>query len=394
MHEEPTEAAPPTEAPAPPAGPGRAHRVTAWLLSGLGVAVVVVVLAGFFVHLPYAVISPGSASPLDSSVVTIEGAPTYEHDGEVLYLTVRVSGSDPTVWKLVTSWLDPDKEVVERESVVGCLSDTENIAYNTRLMQQSQDDATKVALERLGDAVTASAPEVVITDVSAGGVPEAGETLQCDDAPATGVLRAGDQIVAIDDQPVTALEDVSRLIDASSPGDVVRVTVVRDGATETLDVTTGGRESDGGPCLSDARGSASPCLGIAVQSFVQYDFPIDVDFDLARVGGPSAGLAFTLAIIDDLTPGDLTGGARVAVTGAIASDGSVLPVGGVEQKATTARTNDVDLMIVPRAEVAQARRGAEGLRVVGVDTIDDALAALERAGGAPVPPPTSTPARS
>jgi PDZ domain-containing protein len=133
---------------------------------------------------------------------------------------------------------------------------------------------------------------------------------------------------------------------------------------------------------------------MVVQSFVQYDFPIEVNFDLARVGGPSAGLAFTLAIIDDLTPGDLTGGKRIAVTGAIAADGSVLPVGGVEQKAITARNDDVDLMLVPRAEARQARRGADDLRVVGVRTIDDALAALEAAGGAPVPPPTSTPARS
>jgi PDZ domain-containing protein len=379
MHEETT------EDDAPP-GPSRGRRIAGWVLSGLGIALVVVVLAGFVVHLPYVVISPGDASPLDDAVLTIDGAPTFEHDGEVLYLTVRVSGSDPSVWRLVTSWLDPDKEVVERERVVGCLSDAENLALNRRLMEQSQDDATKVALERLGHTVVAAPPEIVITEVRAGAA--------CGDAPAAGTLRAGDQIVAIDGQPVTELDDVSRLLDAHSPGDVVRVTVVRDGATEALDVTAGGREATGAPCTADAPASADPCLGMVVQSFVQYDFPIDVSFDLARVGGPSAGLAFTLAIIDDLTPGDLTGGKRTAVTGAITADGSVVPVGGVEQKAITARNDDVDLMLVPRAEVREARRGAGELRVVGVATIDDALAALEAAGGDPVPPPTSTPARS
>jgi PDZ domain-containing secreted protein len=110
--------------------------------------------------------------------------------------------------------------------------------------------------------------------------------------------------------------------------------------------------------------------------------------------GPSAGLAFTLAIIDDLTPGNLTGGKRVAVTGTITSDGLVGPVGGVEQKAITARHNGVSLMIVPKSELKDARQGAGNIRVVGVDTIDEALAALEKAGGSPVPPASPVAARS
>ena len=85
----------------------------------------------------------------------------------------------------------------------------------------------------------------------------------------------------------------------------------------------------------------------------------------------------------------------VAVTGAIAPDGTVGAVGGVEQKAITARTNGVQLMLVPQSRGRGTRaRGAGGVRVVGVRTIDDALGALQEAGGAPVPPPTSTPARS
>ena len=110
-----------------------------------------------------------------------------------------------------------------------------------------------------------------------------------------------------------------------------------------------------------AQGSTSgtTCLGISTQEFETYQFPINVKINTELVGGPSAGLAFTLAIIDDLTPGSLTGGKRVAVTGTIQADGSVGEVGGVEQKAITARTNGVQLMIVPKSEVRgrQARRG-------------------------------------
>ena len=105
-----------------------------------------------------------------------------------------------------------------------------------------------------------------------------------------------------------------------------------------MTIVAGKASKDRASCVA-AGGSTSgtTCLGITSQEFVTYKFPIDVKIDTQLVGGPSAGLAFTLAIIDDLTPGALTGGKRVAVTGTIAPDGSVGAVGGVEQKAITAR---------------------------------------------------------
>jgi PDZ domain-containing protein len=256
-------------------------------------------------------------------------------------------------------------------------------------MQQSQDTAKDVALTRLGYTVEADPPEITVVEV-------------CQGAPAYQHLQAGDQVLAIDDQPVAALEDVAPLVEQRKPGEPVDVTYLRDGGQLTTTVPTGRWEVDGDSsngvrrCVPvdkvQAKGEA--CVGAAMQPFVTYTFPVDVTIDTQMVGGPSAGLAFTLAIIDDLTEGDLTGGRRVAVTGTIAPDGSVGPVGGVEQKAITARHNDVDLMIVPKSELADAKRGAGSVRVVGVDNVDEALAALQRNGGAPVPPPSSFAARS
>ncbi|MFI5046391.1 MAG: PDZ domain-containing protein [Acidimicrobiia bacterium] len=380
--------------PPAPAGPpprnerSRRRRIAATVGWTVGALLLVVVLAGFFVHLPYVIISPGSATPLDQSVVTIEGAPTYGSAGNLLYLTVRVSGSDPNVWKYLTASIDPDQQVVKREAVVGCLSDADNVRYNADLMSQSQDDATKVALERLGYTVTASAPRLTVIEA-------------CRGVPAAGALQVGDEIVAIDGKSVTDGAALAAAVRTFEPGHPIPVTVVRDGETRTVDVPTGEfvpdkRAGSGARCAAPGvkGGTGEPCFGILLQSFVDYQFPIDVKFDLARIGGPSAGLAFTLAIIDDLTPGDLTGGARVAVTGTIAPDGTVGPVGGVEQKAITARHQGVDLMIVPRAELKDARAGAGDVRVVPVDSLDGALAALQRHGGAAVPPPTTTAARS
>jgi PDZ domain-containing protein len=124
--------------------------------------------------------------------------------------------------------------------------------------------------------------------------------------------------------------------------------------------------------------------GIVTQTDRRHSLPVDVRIDTARVSGPSAGLAFTLAVIDDLTPGDLTGGAAVAVTGTIAEDGAVGPVGGVAQKAVVAREAGARLLLVPAGEVAEARARAGGVRVVGVRTLDDALDVLTRRSGVPV----------
>jgi Lon-like protease len=385
----PAPAPAPVPASTPVASRRRAHTLWAWVLSGIGVLLVVAVIAGFFVHLPYVIISPGSATPLDSSVVQITGAQTYPHAGNVLFLTVRVTTHDPSLWRLATAWLDSDQDVEKRTAVVGCLSDTENQQFNTQLMDQSQNDAKYVALTRLGYQVPADPPVFRVVEV-------------CRGVPAYGKLHVGDEIVGVDGHTVNAATDIAPLVRAHHPGDPVTVAYARNGTNGTATIVAGKVRGEGTATATCApvrrREAGTPCLGITSEGFVSYQFPIDVQIDTFRVGGPSAGLAFALAIIDDLTPGALTGGERVAITGTIAPDGSVGEVGGVEQKAITARTNGVQLMIVPKAEVKDARRGAGSVRVVGVSTVDEALAALAAAGGVPVrtpvPPPASTAARS
>jgi len=382
---EPIPGAPVPPPPEPPEGTrGRRHTVLAVVLSTIGVLLAVVAVAGFVIHLPYVIISPGSATPLDSSVVQIDGAQTYPHDTSVRFLTVQVSTHDPNVWRVVTSWLDPDRDVEDRDTVQGCLSDAQNVAFNTELMDQSQNDAKYVALTRLGYAVQPDPAQIRVVQV-------------CRDAPAHGKLEVGDQVLAVDGKDVTDVQEVGPLVQAHQPGDDVAVTFDRNGTTRTTTIVAGkvvGPQDDQSCAKVHGATGGTPCLGITSQEFVTYQFPINVKIDTRLVGGPSAGLAFTLAIIDDLTPGSLTGGKQVAVTGTIGPDGSVGAVGGVEQKAITARTNGVQLMIVPKREVAAARRGAGNVRVVGVKNIDQALDALRAAGGSEVPPPSTTAARS
>jgi PDZ domain-containing protein len=379
--------APPPELPARTRS--RKHTVLAVVLSTVGVLIAVVVVAGFLIHLPYVIISPGSATPLDAQVVQIDGAQTYpEGSGNIRFLTVQVSTREPNVWRVVTSWLDPDRDVEKRSNVQGCLTDAQNQQFNTDLMDQSQNDAKYVALTRLGYTVPANPVQVRIVEV-------------CRDAPAHGELETGDQVLSVDGTAVADATAIGEQVRAHKPGDHVTITYDRNGVTRTASITAGKYRVEGsGPSATQtcvaANGSTSGsiCLGVSSQEFVTYQFPINVKINTQLVGGPSAGLAFTLAIIDDLTPGSLTGGKQVAVTGTINPDGTVGEVGGVEQKAITARTNGVQLMIVPKQEVADAKRGAGDVRVVGVSTVEQALDALHEAGGAEVPPPSTTAARS
>lgn len=385
--------APPPPPPPPPELPtstrSRKHTVLAVVLSSVGVVLAIVVVAGFLIHLPYVIISPGSATPLDGQVIQIHGAQTYPDDsGNLRFLTVRVSTSEPNVWRVVASWLDPDRAVEDRDSVQGCLTDAQNQQFNSDLMDQSQNDAKYVALTRLGYSVPANPVQIRVVEV-------------CRDAPAHDALETGDQVLAVDGGDVADVSEIGAKVQAHRPGDRISVTFDRNGVTRTASITAGKVHTEGTgenatqSCIP-ARGSTTgtACLGVSSQEFVTYQFPIDVKINTQLVGGPSAGLAFTLAIIDDLTPGSLTGGKQVAVTGTIAPDGSVGEVGGVEQKAITARTNGVHLMIVPKSEVADARRGAGDVRVVGVKDVAEALDALHEAGGVEVPPPSTTAARS
>ena len=372
MHEDlaapPGPSAPPDPPPGddahPPAGGPprrRGHAWAPWIAGILTLLVLGALAAAAFIHVPYVIISPGDATPLDASVLQVHGAPTYQHEGDLLFLTVAVSSRDPNLYRYLFAKLDDDASVQKREAVIGCAGYAESTRLSVDEMTQSQDAAKTVALRRLGYDVPDEPSRVQIVDVLC-------------DGPADGRLQLGDVIVAVDGTPVSTADEVRPLIVAHAPGETVTFGVERDGARRDVRVKLGKREG-------------ASYAGIVTQTDRRHRIPIDVTIDTARVSGPSAGLAFSLAIIDELTPGNLTGGRDVAITGTINEDGTVGPVGGVAQKAVTARRAGAKLMIVPVDEVKDARARAGDMKVVGVRTIDDALAALAAHGGASIAAP-------
>ena len=306
---------------------------------------------------------PGTAIAT-SGRVEAEGIEVFDPDGEILLLTVAID-SELTVFDWVRSSIDDTIELRSRESVYGDRSDAEQRQHNRHLMDSSKDAATIVALEHLGvDA--ADFTGVLFLETVAGG-------------PADGLLEATDVILSIDGTAVTTVASLRAVLEELEPGETTVVTVENFETSERRDVelTLGTHPDHGGPFIG---------LSGITERVERSPLPFEVDIASGAVGGPSAGLAFTLVMLDVLTPGELTGGKRIAVTGAIRLDGSVGDVGGVAQKAVTARNAGAQMIIVPEASVDDALAGAGDIPVVGVATLDDALQALVGAGGEPVIP--------
>ncbi len=291
--------------------------------------------------------------------VMLEGIERFDPAGDILFTTVSID-SRVSVFDWARAVIDDTTDLRPRESVFGDRSSQEQREYNAALMQESKDTAVVVALEYLGvDAYEA-------TGVGFSGVVEG--------TAAAGRLTPGELIVAVDGEPVTTVDSLLQLIRARPPGTVITLTLLRQSTGERSRVRltlSAHPDNDGG------------FIGLSgVREWVKVStLDFEIDIASASIGGPSAGLAFTLALIDLLTPGELTGGLPVAVTGRILLDGAVGNVGGVAQKAAAARNAGARLFIVPEDMEHEALSAAGGMPVVGVATLQDALAALGDLGG-------------
>jgi len=327
------------------------------VLTALTVLLCMAALAMTFVRLPYFTFMPGSVNPLSERVVVLRGE-RFPATGEVYFTTVR-QDSSVNGWEYLRTLVDGSVLLVGEDAVLGDRSRDENREFNMQLMRVSKSTAEAVALRHLGlDPYRA-------TGVGMSSVRE----------PAADHLTTGDVIVAVDGVSTMKAEDLIEAIHSRYPGDVVVIDIEAvDGSDpRTVSVTLGTREDD--PTIG--------FLGIGPQTRWEdvEDLPVDVGVRTDQVGGNSAGLALTLAILDLLTPGELTGGLQVAGTGTIDLEGQVGPIGGIRQKVIAARRAGMDVLLVPRNELPEALDVAGDLQVEGVATLDEALMALAGLGG-------------
>lgn len=314
-------------------------------------------LASSFVTLPYYAIAPGSARRVDDLVRVSDASKAFPPKGKVLFTTVALYRVKPLDY--VQSWFDKNIDVVPEKAILGDAHPTQLDKINLQEMTDSKQVAVAVALRRLG--AKEQGKGTLVIDVGQG-------------TAASGRLRAGDVITAIDDAPTLLQQDAVAAIRAHRPGDHARLRVEGPsaGTPRTEDVVFGKNPETGATYLG---------VNLATKDD-HFDVPYSVSIDSGKVGGPSAGLAFTLEVLDVLTPGELTGGRHVAVTGTIEPDGSVGEVGGVAQKTAAVRAAGASYFLVPAQEAKEARAHAGSrLRIVPVGNLDQALDALRSFGG-------------
>jgi Lon-like protease len=326
------------------------------LIAGFS-AVVIATLAALL-PVRYAVLHPGPVLNTLGQVkgkplIAISGQKTYPTSGQLDLTTVSVSGGPDrpiTLVQVISGWLDRTSAVVPEEEVfTPGRTQQETDAENQAEMVSSQESATAAALATLKIAVP--------TTLSVAGVEPS--------APAAGVLQAGDVIRAVNGTAITDLEKLRSVLQSTKAGDSVQVEVRRKAGTRTLTARTIASDQDG-----------HTVLGVYINP--TFKFPFSVKIQIEDIGGPSAGMMFALGIIDTLTPGDLTGGKKIAGTGTIDADGRVGPIGGIRQKLVGAQRAGARYFLAPAENCAEVRKHIpDGLTVIKVGTLDAAHDAVE-----------------
>ncbi|MGV0715218.1 PDZ domain-containing protein [Mycolicibacterium sp. XJ662] len=320
------------------------------------VALVPILVFGVLVSLvvvPFVSLGPGptfnTLGEVDGQpVVQIEGADVYPTSGQLNMTTVS-QRDGLTLGQALVLWLSGREQLLPRELVYPPGKTREEInEANTTDFRRSERSAEYAALLFMDYPMA-----VTVENVN-------------DPGPSAGKLEDGDAIDGVNGEPVANLEEFQALIKETRPGDTVVLDYRRkDGPPGEATITMGEHpEGEQG------------YLGIGVLDAPWA--PFSIDFNLANIGGPSAGLIFSLAVVDKLTPGDLSDGHFVAGTGTITGDGHVGAIGGITHKMLAARESGATVFLVPAENCAEAKSAPqEGLELVKVDTLTTAVDALE-----------------
>ncbi|MGW2230866.1 YlbL family protein [Streptomyces formicae] len=343
------------------------RRTTTMLASTL--MLIALLCAGVLIKVPYSEMSPGpTVNTLGDHdgepVLQISGHKTYPTTGNLNMTTVRVTSADykMNLAEAVYGWLAHDNIVVPHDTLYpDGKTEQQSSQENAEEFSQSQESAKVAALKELDIPVKS---QVVAATVFKNG-------------PAEGKLHAGDVIKKVDGAPVKEWPDVAKLVTKHKAGEDVVFTVVP--VKEAAAAEKAGKEPTRTEDVKMTTEKAKDGRAVVgIEAGTDHTFPFTIDIKLADVGGPSAGLMFALGIVDKLTPEDLTGGKFVAGTGTIEVDGKVGPIGGIEMKTVGAREKGAEYFLTPKDNCATAAKDVpDGLTLIKVDTIDDAVKSLK-----------------
>jgi len=326
------------------------RRVTPLRIAGGGVAVfLATLLILYVVPSDKYLLLPDIAHPV-APLVKVEGAHTPSGAGAIYFLDVIERKASEL--EALFPWIHPDGTLVPAADILPpCSTAGEAERAQLQEMAFSQRVAATVALRRLGYHVVVRPTGVMVSQLIGG-----------THAPCN--LQPMDVVVSVDGTPTPTEASLHKALGRVTPGDDVTLRIRRAGKLMTLRLRT-----------VDDRGRA--LVGFVPNQSATFKLPFRVSIDAGNVGGPSAGLAFALEVMQQLGR-NVTHGHRVAATGEMELNGAVAPIGGVRQKVVDAHRAGVQVLLVPAGNnTRDARRYApKGLRVIPVRTLGQALRAL------------------
>jgi PDZ domain-containing protein len=353
--------------PTPPPAPDQARWPYALAAGFLALGLVVLLL--WPVRLPFFAMSPGPIEAVADIVAVEDGVAVYDSAGEIYLLTVSITSQEVNAFEWVEAQLDEKVDLIERERIrPSGVSREEVTRSNLEAMDGSIEAAIFVALGRLGYEVGFAGEGVEVIQVVEG-------------APADGAIELGDRFTVVAGQEITTSDQAAEIIRSYEIGDTITLEGFRldDPATihdedparspVTVEITLAPHP--------DIEGA--PMVGVVFDTIaLEMILPVDIDIESGNIGGPSAGLAFTLSLIDLLSSEDLTRGHVIAATGTIRFDESVGAIGGVRQKVYAARAAGVDAVFVPTDNYEDALTAAgDDIAIVSIGTLQDALDYLD-----------------
>ena len=298
--------------------------------------------------------APGLALAVEP-MVHVPPEHLYTHSGSLI-LTSVFAQTPIIAAEWLFGQLSPVAKIVPPPSVIpDNTTPQEQARQGFQMLDQSTTTAVVVGLRLAGYATALVGKGVKVVSLQA-------------DSLAQGLLQSGDVITGLNGQPIRTTSELIDQIKAQDPHTTVRLTLDRD--QHSLDVAV--------PLVSPTITNTSPRLGITIASAgvdVQLPFPVQI-VPQKIVGGPSAGLMFTLAVYNLVSPTDLTGGRKISGTGTISLDGSVGPIGGVEQKVAAAEAAGAEYFLSPVQNYDDARAAAQHIQVVSIATAEQAIAFL------------------
>ena len=356
----------------------RINRRLWWALPILTVAWIglIAIVAASLTPLKLWELAPGSAEQVSNRLSFDKAAlsKVMRYPAKTPVLFVTAFGSKLTALDAFAGALDKDVDVQTYKERYGTSTPTEQQRLGYQSMTTAKQIAEYVAYTRLGLDASFVYGDIII------------EELVCLENPgpmsACKQLQLGDTITTLDGEPTPTLLDLAPLMADKKPGDIVTLTIKPANLPEGSSLEDVKRIQ----LIADPDTPTRPIIGFIPADTRTVQLPFEVDIDTDQIGGPSAGLAFTLALLDELTPGDLMGGVKVAATGTIEEDETVGAIGALAQKAVAVKAAGAKVFLVPKGqseeELADARRAAgPSVRIEPVADLTEALAILESLGG-------------